>query len=373
VPQRFYSLDVLRGIAALSVVFWHWQHFFFDGTRKAPVALDALPLYDVFFALYTKGWLGVDLFFCLSGFIFYWLYSAAVASNAVSGRDFFVLRFSRLYPLHLATLLAVAIGQALFLRMTDSYFVYPHNDAYHFVLNLLFAPAWGLEESTSFNAPVWSVSVEVALYALFFALCRLLPVRPRVLLGAAAAGLVLMEVYLPLGRGMSAFFIGGCVYLAYERIVASSRTEALARWLPWLVGALWLLAVALSPGAGQSWFGARLMHLYAAALLFPLTILTLALVETRRGHLMRRVAFLGDISYSSYLLHFPLQFAVIGVVIWIGLDRTIFYSAWTFVAFLALLLAVSLVSYRFLELPAQRALRRHALTRRPGALAHARP
>lgn len=360
-PPRFYSLDVLRGFAALSVVFWHWQHFFFEGTRKPPVALEALPFYDVFFAVYTKGWLGVDLFFCLSGFIFYWLYSAAVASAAVSGRDFFVLRFSRLYPLHLATLLAVAIGQALFLRTTDSYFVYSHNDAYHFVLNLLFAPAWGLEESPSFNAPVWSVSVEVALYAVFFGLCRLLPVRPGILLGAAAAGLVLMEVYLPLGRGLSAFFIGGCVYLAYQHIVASSRTEALARWLPWLAAALWLLAIVMAPGAGQSYLGARLMHLYAAALLFPLTVLALALVETRRGHLMRGVSILGDISYSSYLLHFPLQFAVIGFMIWIGQDRTIFYSAWTFVAFLVLLLALSLASHRFLEVPAQRALRRAAL------------
>ena len=361
VPQRFYSLDVLRGVAALSVVFWHWQHFFFEGTHKPPVTLEALPFYDVFFALYSKGWLGVDLFFCLSGFIFYWLYSAAVASAAVSGRDFFVLRFSRLYPLHLATLLAVAIGQALFRLTTDSYFVYPHNDAYHFMLNLLFAPAWGLEESTSFNAPVWSVSVEVALYAVFFALCRLLPVHPKVLLAAAAAGLVLMEVYLPLGRGMSAFFIGGCVYLAYQRIVAGPRIDAFARWLPWLAAALWVLAVALAPGAGQSYLGARLMHLYAAALLFPLTVLALALVETRRGHLMRRASILGDISYSSYLLHFPLQFAVIAVVVWIGQDRTMFYSAWTFVAFIVLLLALSLASYRFLELPAQRALRRHAL------------
>ena len=164
VPQRFYSLDVLRGIAALSVVFWHWQHFFFEGTRKPPVTLEALPFYDVFFALYSKGWLGVDLFFCLSGFIFYWLYSAAVASAAVS---------------------------------------------------------------------------------------------------------------------------------------AHRRARALA---PWLAAALWMLAVVLAPGAGQSYLGARLMHLYAAALLFPLTVLTLALVETRRGHLMRRASILGDISYSSYLL-----------------------------------------------------------------------
>jgi len=367
-PQRLYSLDVLRGVASLAVVFWHWQHFFFDGTRRGRVVEADLPLYDVLFPLYAKGWLGVDLFFCLSGFVFYWLYSAAVAGHAVSGRDFFVLRFSRLYPLHFATLLAVAAGQALMLRATGSHFVYAHNDAYHFVLNVLFAPAWGLEQGASFNAPVWSVSVEVALYALFFALCRLLPVRAPVLLAAAAAGLLVIEpLYLPLGRGICAFFIGGATYLACQRIVASGRVASVLRWLPWLGAALWLLTPLTVP-----WLPLRAQHLYFTLLLFPLTILVLALLETQRGELLRRAAFLGDVSYASYLLHFPLQLLAAGAVTALGIDRGVFYSPWALAAFIAVLLAVSFASHRWLELPAQRALRRRGLTRPPGELAHAR-
>jgi len=358
VPQRLYSLDVLRGVASLAVVFWHWQHFFFDGTRRGALVEADLPLHDVLFPLYARGWLGVDLFFCLSGFVFYWLYSGAVAGNAISGRDFFVLRFSRLYPLHFATLLAVAVGQVLTLGITGRHFVYAHNDTYHFVLNVLFAPAWGFEQGPSFNAPAWSVSVEVALYALFFALCRLLPVRAPVLLAAAAAGLLVVEpLYLPLGRGIAAFFIGGVAYLAYRRIVASGRVQSVSRWLPWLGAGLWLLA----PFA--------LWHSYFALLLFPVTILALALLETRRGELMRRAAFLGDVSYSSYLLHFPLQMLAAGAAAALGVDRGVFYSPWTLAAFIAVLLAVSFASHRFLELPAQRALRRRGLTRRPAGLA----
>jgi len=365
VPQRFYSLDVLRGVAALAVVFWHWQHFFFRGTQRGAVEMQELPLFAVFSPLYRHGWLGVDLFFCLSGFVFYWLYSGVVAGNAISGRDFFVLRFSRLYPLHFATLLAVAASQALSLRITGSYFVYAHNDAYHFVLNVLFAPAWGFEEGTSFNAPVWSVSVEVALYALFFALCRLLPVRAPVLLAAAAAGLLVVEpLYLPLGRGICAFFIGGTACLAYQRIVAAGRVQAVSRWLPWLAAALWLLAP-----LALSWLPTRVQHLYLAVLVFPLTIVTLAVLETQHGELLRRAAFLGDVSYSSYLLHFPLQMLAVAAVAALGVDRGVFYSPWALAAFIAVLLAVSFASHRFLELPAQRALRRRGLTRRPAGLA----
>lgn len=357
--ERLYSLDALRGIAAIAVVFSHWPHFFYHGTERGAVELQALPLYALFASLYDNGWLGVDLFFCLSGFVFYWLYSGPVSSRAISGRDFFVLRFSRLYPLHFATLLAVALGQALMLRATGSYFVYEHNDAYHFVLHVLFAPAWGFEEGYSFNAPVWSVSVEVLLYAAFFALCRLLPVRAAVPVAAAAAGLLLVGPNnLWIGRGITAFFLGGTTCFVYRRLVAAGRVDVVLRWLPWVAAALWLLIPLC-----LSWLAASFQARYFAALvLFPVTILTLALFETQRANLLRRLAFLGDISYGSYLLHFPLQLAAVGLVGALGFAREVFYSPWTLAAFIALLLAASFASHRLFEMPAQRALRKRGLT-----------
>jgi peptidoglycan/LPS O-acetylase OafA/YrhL len=123
--------------------------------------------------LYLEGWRAVDLFFCLSGFIFYWLYSKKIVSGATSFNEFFVLRFSRLYPLHFVTLMVAAAGQFLMLGCFGSFFVYPNNDLYHFLLQLVFASNWGFEQGNSFNGPVWSVSVEVFLYALFFVVCAL--------------------------------------------------------------------------------------------------------------------------------------------------------------------------------------------------------
>ena len=141
--ERFYSLDALRGIAALSVVFWHWPHFFI-GTNHGTYDPTRLPLHEWTSLLYTKGYLAVDLFFSLSGFIFYWLYSRRVAEREISAGKFGLLRFSRLYPLHFATLLFVAIGQALLMQARGNYFVYPGNDIYHFVLNLFLASSWAL-------------------------------------------------------------------------------------------------------------------------------------------------------------------------------------------------------------------------------------
>ena len=172
-PSRFYSLDVLRGVAALSVVFWHWQGFFLPSNKQgASFSIQQQPMFEFFYVFYEKGYEAVNLFFCLSGFIFFWLYSERIAEKSLTNGPFAVLRLSRLYPLHFATLLFVAAGQFVYMRITKTYFVYPFNDTYDFFLNLFFASAWGLEKGNSFNSPVWSVSVEILLYAIFFVFCR---------------------------------------------------------------------------------------------------------------------------------------------------------------------------------------------------------
>ena len=208
--QRFHSLDALRGLAALSVVFWHWQHFFYGSEGLASsFERSEQPLYPVFELLYLHGWMAVDLFFLLSGFIFFWLYADRISQGLVTAKEFLVLRLSRLYPLHLVTLLAVIVGQQVYLYSTGggTAFVYQFNDGYHLFLNLLMLPSVGLEKGYSFNAPFWSVSVEVVLYLIFFLFSfNILPLvrSPRQLVSVLAllvcAGLVLERFYGPLGR-----------------------------------------------------------------------------------------------------------------------------------------------------------------------------
>jgi len=88
-------------------------------------------------------------------------FARGLAPLSIGAWQFFVLRFSRLYPLHFATLIFVATLQLGSLSLDGYSIVYPCNDVYHFVLNLFFASVWGFEQCASFNAPVWSVSVEV--------------------------------------------------------------------------------------------------------------------------------------------------------------------------------------------------------------------
>ena len=172
---RFYLLDIVRGCAALSVVVWHYQHFFYSAPAMLRLSFDRAlqpfyallwPLYDEsghavqvfsrlapdfdrasqpFYALlwpfYEQGGRAVQMFFVLSGFVFFYHYRDAIRTQAIDARRFFLLRFSRLYPLHAATLLLVAAGQFLSRALDGEFVAYPCNSIAHFGLNLFFGAA----------------------------------------------------------------------------------------------------------------------------------------------------------------------------------------------------------------------------------------
>jgi peptidoglycan/LPS O-acetylase OafA/YrhL len=377
-PTRLFSLDALRGLAALGVVLFHHRHFFYDGPELGDIDTDRLPAFKLLFMIYSRGGLAVDLFFSLSGFVFYWLYSQRIHSGTISARSFAVMRISRLYPLHIVTLLAVALGQAWLTRHAGGPFVYIHNDAPHFTQNLLLVSAWGFQDGYSFNAPIWSVSIEMLLYIVFYITCCTLPLtRSTLLLGATAGFAFATDWDVHVGRGLGSFFLGGLLFHTCLRMRQSADLACTARLCTMFTAGLWIVTLQLFP-QDEHQLAARLRsqwpvlesfaglpHALEIALaywpilvLFPATILSLVLLETSGVKWFAKLSWLGDISYSSYLLHFPLQLAMAIMMTQTGLSRDIAYSPAFLLAFFAVLIGLSLYSYHLFEMPAQRYLRR---------------
>jgi peptidoglycan/LPS O-acetylase OafA/YrhL len=367
-PAHLYTLDALRGVAALAVVLFHWP-IWYHGANGLPDGFDPaqMPGYGALFFFYRAGGAGVELFFSLSGFIFFWLYREAVQQRAVSAWHFGVLRFSRLYPLHLATLLFVAGAQLAYTAVAGYPFVFKANDWDTLWRQLLIAPAWVPDRLYGFNAPVWTLIVEAFLYAVFFAAAR------WVRLNAAATVLMIMAAAristysTDLGNGVAAFFVGGGVCLLHEQLLAQgARVAAIAEAaLKIAVLSLWPFTVffvwsdyALADTDLAFLRGGR----YTLFVLFPATILYLALAETRRGHGMRGLRWLGDISYSSYLLHFPLMLGCALALRLAGAPLpSVFGSLWGVIGFMGALVALSLASHHWFERPVQRWLRSRLL------------
>lgn len=348
---KLLGLELLRFMAACAVLVWHYQHFAFDGAGIA-VQRAQQPFYALLRPFYEYGWYGVQVFWSISGFIFCWRYRDSVASGAIGGWRFLVLRFSRLYPLHLTTLLLVALLQAVYTVQTGHHFVYPHNDGYHFLLQLFLASNWGLQAGYSFNGPIWSISVEVLVYVLFFVVLRV--AGRSVLVNLAAVALAVGLRHAGLATAVTdciGFFYAGALSACLFRYSPPGRAGAV-RTLAWLVtlGAPVLAWATLRAPAEST-------ILYVLLGYVPCLMYCLAqpLRLGRRGTMAVEAA--GNLTYASYLLHFPLQ---LGIALYFAARGTPVpvYGTPLFVFFIGATFAGAHLTYRYLEAPAQALLRR---------------
>lgn len=353
-PRRYYLLDILRGLASLAVVLSHYRHFFFTGpgTPSETITLSMQPFYLVFRPFYENGLNAVYLFFSLSGFIFFHLYHTRVKDREISPGKFFILRFSRLYPLHFLTLIIVAVLQLVSLDVVGDYTIYPYNDLKHFLLNLTFTSHWGFQDGWSFNAPVWSVSIEVLLYGVFFGFARKFGKSIWAAALMVVVGVLIMLLSRPIGLGVLCFFLGGLSSLVYEALRGSKLV--LAEYISISVGAFLgaLLMYYLSPLDAGAWPARLALYI----IVFPTLILALACIQDwdhRLGHRMRAI---GDITYSTYLLHFPLQVCIILSISYFGLSVN-FLSLPAFFGFLVAVVVIGMLSFKYVEMPSQKYLR----------------
>lgn len=367
-PNRLYAIDVSRGVAALSVVLWHWQHFAYKGNSLSQdFVRESQPLYEILRLFYEKGGAGVQYFFLLSGFIFFWLYRESIQDKETSARTFIVQRFSRLYPLHLVTLLVVAVLQSLYISREGISFVYPFNDVYHFFLNLGFASNWGLESGWSFNAPVWSVSIEVLLYIIFFLVAFF---RQGGWLFSLSVSIVSFVIAHVIGHkifnGLALFFLGGFVF--YLTFLISTRNQFLKAPVYLVTIVAWSFVITnfyffevngifLNFGIAGKIF----LIGFPNYILFPFTVCSLALLEIDNWIFLKPISWIGDITYSSYLLHFPLQLSF-GIAVSYGIVRSDFYmNPLYLVLYFMILIPMSYIVYLKFERPMQKIIRNQTM------------
>jgi len=343
------GIEILRFICAFAVLIWHYQEFFVVGVWDPDMTAalrSAQPLYPVLFPFYDRGLLAVRFFWVISGFIFYWHYAAAIGSGTIRFSEFLVRRFSRLYPLHVATLILVAVGQIAYYQSHRETFVYSGNTSIAFASQLLFASNWLERQVLTFNGPIWSISVEILIYLMFFFTARAFGSRAAVALVAAAAFSICfncLHCFINpnvFACGMS-FFAGGLA----QRLSVRPAPLQIACFAALATPAVVIFGRHVTNGA------------YLLLLAMSVVIVITKLGETVLRVLFRHLAFLGNATYSSYLLHFPLQLLIVLVVDAAGWRRDIFYSPIALLGYLCGVVGLSLLVHRYFEMPAQSRLR----------------
>lgn len=293
----------MRGVAAICVVIFHYPQFFMSqaGVYIIPVALSEIPYGSVFYPLYTNGEDFVRLFWVISGFVFahvYW-------GRETSAREFAVARFARLYPLHFVTLLIVAALQAVSYASVGHWEIVENNGLDHFILQVfLMSASLSIVEGYSFNVPIWSVSAEVFVYVAFFVTLTWTKNRPLggpvILAILSFLALLLRPEDFIISRWVFTcgvfFFAGNACYALYEKFA-----ENTAVFFMIIFGGIGLAIV----GGVTENADLRLISICCV------TILILAYLQRWTKANIRVLRFLGDISYSLYLVHIPLQILVL--------------------------------------------------------------
>ena len=370
--MRFTALDSWRGICALMVALYH-----------APIEA---PMRNT--PLIGNGYLYVDFFFVLSGFVMTHAWAARITDSA-SALRFLIRRWGRLWPLHAATLAFLLVleyvkfvaGQA---GLWHGGAFQGGNTGWALLTNLLLIHAWHLHQGIYWNFPSWSVSTEWAAY-LVFAGVVLAAGRGWIAaisaIGAACAAAFLwlspetVDATFNYGvlRCLAAFALGVLTYGAWSKLRDLPMPVASALQVVALASVVLAL---LYLGSGPA------SHL--ALLPFALAVLAFAFPV---GVLARPLAIapmraLGDWSYSIYLNHTCVimvmkMIATFGVLIfapsWLHMrdDALIFSAGWlsnlAVVAYASALIAISALTYRWIEQPAQGWFNRIASGRLPPA------
>jgi peptidoglycan/LPS O-acetylase OafA/YrhL len=353
--DTIYLLEILRFIACIGVILYHYQHFItYRGSQYIP---SEIPFEQYFGWFYRNGGSGVQVFWCLSGIIFAHVYQTRIADREISIPQFIWRRFSRLYPLHVLTLLIVA-GLIVVLRgATDlTYFTYEFNDMKHLLLNVVFANYWGFQSGTSFNGPVWSVSIELIAYFVFVIIAfsiRLLPLKlhtPIVFLISWSVGywwaqrqITGPSSFIP--TCIALFMVGAIVYTVWTLI-----PDVVA-----LVLFAYLVADYMRAGAVHT--ALLKLQLPFTSLMVALLIALIALsnsygkIELCKSFAIR----LGSLTYAMYMIHFPIQFVM--VILSESIYLFDFHNQFVFLTFFGLVVGISFICHDRFELPVQRRLR----------------
>jgi len=345
----------LRGVAAISILIFHFKNFASGGgtLSRAPDVFDRIGLLQRLSLVREYGSWAVMLFWMLSGFVF----MAVYGSTRPSARSFWVNRVARLYPLHLLTLLLIAPIQLWALGYLGHWMIFSPNDVSQFVRQLFFASAWASGSPRSFNGPIWSVSIEVLIYAVFFIYARVVPNNVATSLG----GLIVFAALAKITHGAMVpvcgqfFFAGATIYAALYHCSAD-RMKLI------LLGALTSLTVLTPVGV---LYGGKLPLSIWLLLIFG-AIMTAAVASERlgAGRIYARAHALGDMTYSTYLWHTPLQLLFLtgaGLGLW---SVDVAFSSVFLASYVMLVCLVGWLSFNRIELPAQKFVRRVLLSHR---------
>jgi len=363
--NHYVILDGLRGVAALMVLLMH----LFEGHTGG----------DLHKMIINHGYLAVDFFFLLSGFVVAYAYDDRW--GGMTQWEFYKRRLVRLQPM---VIFGSIVGAALFVFQIDPFYPLAAGASLWQVLMLMgigftlipVPPSmdvrgWG--ETFPLNGPAWSLFFEYCANILYAAgLYKLSNRWLGLLVAIAGAALFHLAVFGERGDLVGGWTLTGeGVYIGFVRLLFPFFAGVLMMRLGMRIrmkGAFWasslLLIVALSlprfGGTANLWMNG-LYEALCVLVIFPLVVAIGAGQQQMDGVSLCIARFFGDLSYPLYITHYPLVYIYMA---WIVTDKPSTGAAILGgVAVAAASIALAYASLRLYDLPVRRWLGKRLLSR----------
>lgn len=363
IAEKKPELTGLTGIRALAAGWVVVEHF-----RLLIYAL--FPDVEALSPWITSGYLGVEVFFVLSGFIIAYNYADRFATFAWSTyRRFLLARVARIYPVHLVTLAAVLVlvlaASVVGTSLSDDAVYTP----WGFLANVFVLQ--GAPGVSAWNDPAWTISLEFAAYICFPLIALLLPLLSRFSAFAAAAAVVVIGTLAMITIVSTSDASPTSPSVSWLRIATEFTTGCLM-YAGWCTlrrlqfGSGWDV-VAIASLAGTAVVIGVLPDDGASALvtvpLIAVFVLACAGATGPLGKLLatRFMLWGGRVSYSVYMTHFILLM-VLGEVLSPTRfqDHAWFVRAGVLVFYFGTVVLAGWLCYRLVEVPGRRAVNRLA-------------
>ncbi|MEW6983616.1 acyltransferase family protein [Colwelliaceae bacterium 6471] len=347
-----------RGIAALLVVFYHIQ-VYVEPYVTTPIAI-----------FLSKGYLAVDFFFILSGFVIAFNYFDRIKlSDVKSILRFYAKRFARVYPLHFLILICYLSIPLVHILTGRGFDFSGRYSVEGFWSGIMLIQTWGGLNEITWNIPAWSISTELLAYILFplvviivkpiynvfgkyglasfialllFSLSSIFSLTNQINLGENIQSLGIFRCVLE-------FSCGVCVWLIYHNYKKSLMSYGA---LLYFLG-IGIFALGFVLGLKDYYFVPLSMVIILAG-----SISSKNFINETFSH--RVFIWLGDISYSVYLTHYFVKdwFKML------FLDSSSASIVWI-LSYVAFVLLLSHYLYKYFEVPSKNAILHKLLYKQP--------
>ncbi|WP_414568635.1 acyltransferase family protein [Nostoc sp. CCY 9925] len=290
--KKLNLLQVYRGIAAILVVLSH-------GNRILTRELDQNTLLQIF----HFGWIGVDFFFVLSGFIIFYIHQYDIGKpNKL--KSFISKRFIRIYPLYWIVLTSKILA-SIFTNYKDT--IYP-TGAGELLKAFLLLPQDPAILNTNFIGVSWTLSYEIFFYGLFAALIVFNKKICRVIIFAWIAAVILnLFNLLPIGKNFLLMFIFDEHNLEFVLGCLAAYTISKSKFkfkTSLIYASIFMLVLSVINTKYGEFDISGIPPLVGYGLPFTLLIIGSVYLEmSSKINVPLILIYLGDASYSIYLTH----------------------------------------------------------------------